>query len=160
MDDGLLDSKEEMILTIDAKNLEEGEYFAEVQLSSNDPVNSFSVVDVHLTVKENEPPVAKNISVKGVEDNIVNFELVASDPNGDTLSYEIVGKPKDGIITGTAPNLTYLPNPNFNGKDSLSFKTSDGSLESNVAAHNGGAILSRAGTLALTLVSMQNNYLC
>ena len=58
---------------------------------------------------------------------------MASDPDGDTLSYEIVGKPKNGIITGTAPNLTYLPNPNFNGKDSLSFKASDGSLESNVA---------------------------
>ena len=34
-------SKQEMILTISSKNLEEGEYFAEVQFTSNDPVNSF-----------------------------------------------------------------------------------------------------------------------
>ena len=53
-----------MILTISSKNLEEGEYFAEVQFTSNDPLNSFSVVNVHLIVKENQPPVAKDLTVK------------------------------------------------------------------------------------------------
>jgi subtilisin family serine protease len=126
-------SKEEMTLTIDAKNLEEGEYFAEVQFTTNDLVNSFSVVSVHLTVKENQPPVAESITVQGVEDNALDFALVASDPDGDTITYEILGSPTNGTITGKTPQLTYLPNPNFHGKDNLTFKVSDGAADSDVA---------------------------
>src|SRR5207247_10133025 len=35
--------------------------------------------------------------------------------------------------TGTAPNLTYTPAPNYNGPDSFTFKANDSELDSNVA---------------------------
>ncbi len=126
-------SQEDMVLTIDAKNLEVGDYFAEIQFTSNDPFNSFTVVEVNLTVKENQPPVAHNTKVHGVEDQVVDFTLEATDPDGDKLTYEILSGPKNGLITGNGSELNYVPNPNFNGNDSLTFKVSDGSLESNLA---------------------------
>ena len=126
-------SKEDMVLTIDAKNLEVGDYFAEIQFTSNDPLNSFSVVEVNLTVKENQPPVAHNTKVHGVEDQVLDFNLEATDPDGDKLTYEILSGPQNGLITGNGSELNYVPNPNFNGNDSLTFKVSDGSLESNLA---------------------------
>ena len=126
-------SQEDMVLTIDAKNLEVGDYFAEIQFTSNDPFNSFTVVEVNLTVKENQPPVAHNTKVHGVEDQVLDFTLEATDPDGDKLTYEILSGPKNGLITGNGSELNYVPNPNFNGNDSLTFKVSDGSLESNLA---------------------------
>ena len=61
-----------------------GDYVAEIQFTSNDPFNSFSLVEVNLTVKENQPPVAHNTQVHGVEDQVVNFTLEATDPGGQT----------------------------------------------------------------------------
>jgi subtilisin family serine protease len=126
-------SLEDMVLTIDAKNLEVGDYFAEIQFTSNDPFNSFTVVEVNLTVKENQPPVAHNTKVHGVEDQVLDFTLEATDPDGDKLTYEILSGPQNGLITGNGSELNYVPDPNFNGNDSLTFKVSDGSLESNLA---------------------------
>ena len=126
-------SQEDMVLTIDAKKLEVGDYVAEIQFTSNDPSNSFSVVEVNLTVKENQPPVAHNSKVHGVEDQVLNFNLEATDPEGDKLTYEILSGPQNGLITGNGSDLNYVPNANFNGNDSLTFKVSDGSLESNFA---------------------------
>ena len=122
-----------MVLTIDAENLEVGDYIAEIQFTTNDPLDSFSVVEINLTVKENQPPVAHNTKVHGIEDQVLDFTLEATDPDGDKLTYEILSGPQNGLITGSGSDLNYIPNANFNGNDSLTFKVSDGSLESNLA---------------------------
>ena len=41
--------------------------------------------------------------------------------------------PANGALTGTAPNLTYTPNLNFNGADSFTFFVNDGNLDSDLA---------------------------
>jgi surface-anchored protein len=41
--------------------------------------------------------------------------------------------PAHGTLTGTAPNLTYTPDANYNGLDSFTFEVNDGSLDSAVA---------------------------
>ena len=38
----------------------------------------------------------------------------------------IVAQPANGTLSGTAPNVTYTPNANFNGADSFTFTVSDG----------------------------------
>src|SRR5262249_12737159 len=38
--------------------------------------------------------------------------------------------PANGVLIGAAPNLTYVPNPNFFGADMFSYQASDGSLKS------------------------------
>ena len=38
--------------------------------------------------------------------------------------------PANGVLSGTAPNLTYTPNPGFTGTDSFSYKVNDGQVDS------------------------------
>jgi hypothetical protein len=64
------------------------------------------------------------------EDAPLTVLLSGSDPNGDALTYTITTPPTHGTLSGTAPNLTYTPAPNYSGPDSFAFKTSDGLLES------------------------------
>ena len=61
---------------------------------------------------------------------------MATDIDGDTLQYVIVGAPAKGKLTGTAPNLTYTPNLNENGADTFTFKVNDGKADSNLAFVN------------------------
>ena len=64
------------------------------------------------------------------EDVAKAFTLVASDPDGDALTYIIISGPSHGTLSGTAPNLTYTPAANYNGSDSFTFKVNDGTVDS------------------------------
>lgn len=81
----------------------------------------------------NCPPVADNQSVSTGEDTAVALTLTASDADNDPLTYSIVSGPAGGSLSGTPPNVTYAPNPNFNGSDSFTFKANDGQTDSNIA---------------------------
>jgi hypothetical protein len=81
----------------------------------------------------NRAPIASNSSYVGLEDQSVSVVLNASDPDGNPLNYILVTLPAHGVLTGTAPNLTYSPAVNYNGTDQLSFKVNDGQLESAIA---------------------------
>jgi gliding motility-associated-like protein len=81
----------------------------------------------------NDPPVANNQSVTVVEDVPKSITLTGSDIDGDALTYSIVTPPSNGTLSGTAPNLTYTPNLNFNGSDSFTFRVNDGTVNSNTA---------------------------
>lgn len=78
-------------------------------------------------------PVAASQSTSTLEDTAVNIVLTASDANGDLLSYAVVDGPSNGSLTGTAPNLIYTPNANYNGSDSFTFKANDGTADSAIA---------------------------
>ena len=93
--------------------------------------------------------VAQNVSILEVDsqlsynlsdqDNSVDLTLVASDVDGDSLSYTIVNQPQEGSLSGTAPELTYQPAAGFTGTDSFNFQVSD------------GVALSRIATVSLTV---------
>ncbi len=42
-------------------------------------------------------------------------------------------QPAKGVLSGTAPNLTYTPTSNLNGPDSFTFKVNDGTVDSPAA---------------------------
>ena len=63
------------------------------------------------------------------EDTPVSITLLGSDPDGDTLTYNVVTGPSHGCLSGTAPKLTYTPQPNFNGSDSFTFNVNDGTMD-------------------------------
>lgn len=89
---------------------------------------------VTITVKPaNTPPAAQPQSVTLDEDASLAIVLTATDADGDVLSYTVVSQPANGMLSGTPPNLTYTPNPNFNGPDSFSFVASDASTTSDPA---------------------------
>ena len=81
----------------------------------------------------NLAPVATSKSVTTDEDTPLVITLSGSDENGDALTYSVLSQPTKGVLTGTAPNLTYSPSANSNGSDSFTFKVSDGSLDSATA---------------------------
>lgn len=82
---------------------------------------------------QKNPPVAKDDSITTEEDTPVSITLEGSDPEEDVLSYTVVTGPSHGNLSGTAPNLLYTPNPDFNGSDSFTFKVSDETADSNDA---------------------------
>jgi hypothetical protein len=61
------------------------------------------------------------------------IRLTALDPDNEALTWSIVSGPSGGILTGTAPNVTYTPAAGFTGADSFTFKVNDGTYDSNVA---------------------------
>lgn len=97
-------------------------------------LTSATAVPVRIAVEAaSDAPVAQNQSLSTNEDTAANVNLSATDADGDTLTYTVVAAPKYGTLTGTAPNLTYTPNANYNGSDSFTFKANDGAIDSNVA---------------------------
>ncbi len=79
----------------------------------------------------NSPPVANAQTVGLLEDGgAVPVTLSGSDPENTPLIYTVLSLPAKGVLSGTAPNLSYTPAANANGSDSFTFKVSDGSLDS------------------------------
>jgi PKD repeat protein len=81
----------------------------------------------------NEPPYAFGQTVSTNEDTAVNITLSSADDGDSPVTYSVQSAPSHGTLSGTAPNLTYTPAPNFNGSDSFTFKAEDGANPSNVA---------------------------
>ncbi len=84
----------------------------------------------------NQPPVAEAQSVGTPEDTPLAITLAGTDPDGDPLTYSVVTPPSNGTLTGTAPDLTYTPDPGYLGSDSFTFKVNDGAIDSTTAAIN------------------------
>jgi len=84
----------------------------------------------------NFAPVATSTTFSTGPDTPVSGALLASDPDGNPISFSLVANGTKGsaAITNAATGaFTYTPNAGATGTDSFSFKASDGALESNVA---------------------------
>lgn len=99
----------------------------------NDGALDSAPATIALTVEANTPPSAIAQSVDTAEDTPVALTLAGSDPEGATLAYAVVTPPAHGALSGTPPNLTYTPAPNYAGADSFTFMVNDGQLESEIA---------------------------
>lgn len=75
----------------------------------------------------NTAPQAESPQIaSGVPGSTINFRLGATDPDGDALTYEILTMPSHGMLTGTAPDLVFTPDPDFIGTDRFTYRASDG----------------------------------
>ena len=81
----------------------------------------------------NTAPSANTQSVTTDEDTAVDIALTGDDPDGDPLTYKIMTQPTNGSLTGAAPNVTYTPNPDYNGVDSFTFTVNDSAVDSEPA---------------------------
>ena len=97
----------------------------------------------------NSAPVAMSAELVTVEDSAVSFNLEGSDLDEDPLSFNVETGPANGTLSGSAPSLTYTPNPGFIGTDSLRFTVSDGTLSSAVATVSFEVLA--AGTTQITV---------
>ena len=72
-------------------------------------------------------PLSKTVA----EDGSVALTLIGNDfDDGDVLSFAVVAGPTHGTLSGSAPNLTYTPAPNYHGGDSFTWRVSDGTNDS------------------------------
>ncbi|WP_323666657.1 retention module-containing protein [Pectobacterium punjabense] len=80
------------------------------------------------TAEDNSAPVTADQSIVTDEDTPVSGTIVATDVDGDTLSYTVNTQPANGTLTldGTTGAYTYTPGANFNGNDSFVVTVSDG----------------------------------
>ncbi len=78
----------------------------------------------------NDPPVAHGKSATTNEDTPVAITLSGMDIENSPLTFSIVSGPTKGTLTGTAPNLNYLPSADYNGNDSFTYRVSDGAANS------------------------------
>jgi hypothetical protein len=85
------------------------------------------------SLRNNTPPVANNKSVTTNEDTAQSVTLMGSDADGDSLTFTVTNNPSHGTLSGTAPNLTYMPAANYSGPDSFDFKVNDGQVDSSTA---------------------------
>lgn len=83
-----------------------------------------------------DQPLADAQSVSLEEDDSVLISLTGSDVEtpAEALVYEVVDAPAHGTLSGTAPNLTYTPSPDYFGPDRFTFTVNDGLLNSEPAA--------------------------
>jgi hypothetical protein len=81
----------------------------------------------------NDPPVASGQSVSADQGIAKAITLSASDADADSLAFSVVAGPAHGTVSGTAPNLSYTSAANYSGPDSFTFKSNDGTVDSNVA---------------------------
>lgn len=76
----------------------------------------------------NDAPTATNQSLTTDEDTPLNGAIVASDVDGDTLTYSVTTTAANGTVTidSATGQFTYTPNANYNGNDSFVVTVSDG----------------------------------
>ncbi len=98
---------------------------------AKDASQTSAVATVTITVNGvDDAPRASTKAVPVVEDTPKAFTLAALDPEGAPLAFTVLAVPSNGTLSGDAPNLTYTPNPNFNGTDVMTFTAGDGALVS------------------------------
>ncbi|MBU1775847.1 MAG: tandem-95 repeat protein [Gammaproteobacteria bacterium] len=83
----------------------------------------------------NDAPVATDLQISGFEDTPLNLNLLvgATDVDGDALSPILIAAPLHGrLITNADNTISYVPELNYFGTDSFTYKVTDGSLDSNI----------------------------
>ncbi|MCP3974566.1 MAG: hypothetical protein GY720_08750, partial [bacterium] len=83
----------------------------------------------------NQAPVAVDNPETVDEDGSVLVVLDAADADGDVLDFGISTAPRHGSLSGFGPGstpgtyeVTYIPDPDYNGSDSFEFQVDDGKL--------------------------------
>jgi len=78
----------------------------------------------------NHRPVANSQNLSVNYNTSQPITLTATDADNDFLTYSIATPPSNGSLSGTPPNVTYVPNFNYSGPDSFTFIANDGQTNS------------------------------
>ena len=115
----------------------------------------------------NQAPVAIDQQFTLDEDTQQVFDLSGTDPDGDLLSFTIVGQPSHGTLIQVEAGYLYQPVEHYNGADIIQFVANDGALNSEMGvitlqvepvndaplAESAGYSIDEDSTLSLRLVA-------
>lgn len=94
----------------------------------------------------NDAPVADDQSLSTDEDTLLPITLTASDVDNaqSELGFTVIAGPNHGTLdTTTGPGISYTPDHDYNGPDSLTFRVTDGALTD-------------TGTISITVVPVND----
>ncbi|NCC51686.1 MAG: hypothetical protein EOM20_10770 [Spartobacteria bacterium] len=142
---GALASSNNLTVTtiLDSDGLVTGTYASALALACNDSAGRALSIPVTMHVlghTNNHAPVADAQELTIDEDQFdtmiwppegLAITLTASDADGDTLVWTITNYPTGGWYDGTPPNITYYPNADFFGTDTIEFVVNDYEVDSN-----------------------------
>ncbi|UKA01381.1 Ig-like domain-containing protein [Photobacterium damselae] len=75
----------------------------------------------------NDAPVGENVTTETQEETAVTGQLIATDVDGDNLTFKPGTNPENGSVTINADgSWEYVPNTDFNGEDSFTVVVDDG----------------------------------
>ena len=96
-----------------------------VEDGDGDTDDAFVTVDV---AAANDLPVVTDDVASTVEDTLVTINVLGndSDVDGDPLTVTSASATNGSVAIGAAGSLTYTPNANFSGTDTISYTISDG----------------------------------
>jgi len=140
----IVDQPSNGTVTIDNTNNEPGLYTPNADWNgtdtftykANDGIDDGNVATVTVTVNAiNDSPIAEDGNVSTNENKMMQlvFELVATDVDGDNLTYAIVSNVSNGTTSIDGNQVTYTPNQDWHGSDGLTYKANDGTVDSNTA---------------------------
>ncbi len=95
----------------------------------SDGKGGISTSTINMTVNPvNDAPVSADQNIVTDEDVAKIGNVIASDIDGDTLSYAVSSASSHGVVSLNADSgeFTYIPNANFSGNDSFVVTISDG----------------------------------
>ncbi len=113
--------------------LPHGTYYWSVQAIDTGFAGSAFAPEQSFTIP-NRAPVAVGQSLTTAEDTSKAILLAATDADGDPISYSIVNPPIFGTLTGTPPNVSYVPATNYFGFDQFGFQANDPYTNSTLAS--------------------------
>ncbi|MGI0006043.1 MAG: Ig-like domain-containing protein, partial [Nitrososphaera sp.] len=112
-------------ITVVEKAEAEGKQTEATAIEASQPQQGAQEEDEEEGVLYNSQPMAQGQSVSTTEEMPAPVRLAATDADGDWLEFQIVSDPRYGMLSGTAPDLTYMPDAEFYGQDSFAFMASD-----------------------------------
>ncbi len=106
-------------------------------LRATDGVTLGNVFTITVNISAvDDAPVAIGQTLSTPEDQSLPLTLTANDIDGGPLSWQITTPPAHGFLTGTAPNLTYIPDANYFGPDAIAFSVDNGQSPASQAIIN------------------------
>ena len=107
----------------------------------------------------NTPPVADSQSLSVTANVSLPITLTGHDAEQDPLTFNIIKQPTRGTLSGTPPNLTYVPATNSVGSDGFFFNVSDGKTNSATAVVQLGINYATNAVPVISLVGLTNHSL-
>ncbi len=109
----------------------------EVAAISGDGSEKNVAVVVRVNSGPNYAPVAQSIYLKTYKGVSVEGRFSASDPEGDTLSYEIALAPHKGSVTVNGDSFVYTPKEGLKGRDVFTYYSidSNGNISEQASVH-------------------------
>lgn len=108
----------------------------EVTIRLRGQKRDFSGADIsidNLIVDEVEIPIADSQNSTTNQETPLSITLTGTVPNDEVATFIVTNQPTNGTLSGTAPNLTYIPNQGFTGTDNFTFLATNGTRNSEEA---------------------------